>query len=140
VSVKPTLGMSKSQMKQMTGGKFEREACPGWEPTGLTEDAICTRKLHMMPSSRVEVWVTSRDKSDLPGPPHTKDYAIFRTSGYTTGASGDSWPAVDLARVEFQGTKWDSNTPKALRVKGDAVALLTPVALSTDLAVSNSAV
>ncbi len=140
VSVKPTAGMSRSQMKQITGGKFDPEGCPGWEPDGLAEDPICTRTLHMMPSSRIEVWVTPRDKNDLPSAPHARDYALFRTSGYTTGDSGDSWPAVDLARVEFQGTKWNSNTPKALRLKGDAVALLTPTALSADLAVSNSAV
>lgn len=64
-------------------------------------NAACTTLLHLMPSSRAEVWVTYRDANGLITAPPPGSGAILRTSGYQAGPGGDSWPAVDLAKVLF---------------------------------------
>ena len=60
-----------------------------------------TTLLHMMPSSRAEVRVAYRDSDGAVVPPPPGAAAILRTKGFQTGPGGDSWPAVDLAKVRF---------------------------------------
>jgi FtsP/CotA-like multicopper oxidase with cupredoxin domain len=143
VSIQPTLGMTQAQMNQISGGKFQPEACPGVTAADtllLGVEPLCTRRLHMMPSSRVEVWVTYRDARDVQAAPSQGSYAVFRTNGYQTGDSGDSWPTVNLARVEFQGGPLHPAMPKVLSVDGQAGAMLMPTALAANLAQQNTAV
>jgi FtsP/CotA-like multicopper oxidase with cupredoxin domain len=139
VSVSPTAGMTNQQKKEIGGAKFEPEACPNVESAHETVEPLCTRRLHMMPGSRVEVWVAYRDANDSLTSPPSGAFAIFRTNGYQTGPSGDDWPTVDLARVEFQGAL-DADMPKALDVNGEANALLTPTKLAGDMLPSNQLV
>jgi L-ascorbate oxidase len=54
----------------------------------------------MMPSSRTEFWVTYRDAHGAVMPPPPGASATWKMAGLTMG-SGDSWPAVDLAKVQF---------------------------------------
>ena len=137
VSVSPTTGMTPQQSSEIGGAKFVSEACPN---SDSHDNPICARRLHMMPSARVEVWVTYRDSKDnVASAPAGGSTAIFRTNGYQTGPSGDTWPAVDLAQVNFSG-KMAKNEPSTLAVKGDAIALLTPNALATDLFKANQSV
>jgi L-ascorbate oxidase len=63
---------------------------------------LCTTLLHLMPSSRAEVWVTYRDAHGAVTAPPRGAGAILRTNGFNAGPRGDSWPAVDLAKVRFQ--------------------------------------
>ena len=142
VSVSPTNGISKQTVAEINGTKFVPEVCPGVEPAGSDDafdEPVCTRTLHMMPSSRMEVWVSYRtSKDELTSPPQGS-FAVFRTRGYQTGPSGDSWPAVDLARVEFQAPA-DAAMPQALRLKGEALSMLAPLALSSSMSAENAAV
>jgi FtsP/CotA-like multicopper oxidase with cupredoxin domain len=62
---------------------------------------ICADVLHVMPSSRVELWVGYRTVDGVATGPRTRTSAVLRTLGYTTGPAGDSWPAVQLASVQF---------------------------------------
>ncbi len=140
VSVRPTPGMSNQQKAEISGGKLMPEACPAGIAAGASGDeALCTRKLHMMPSSRAEVWVTYRDSNDKLASPPNGAHGVFRTVGYQTGTEGDSWPAVDLARVNFGGSL-NSKMPQTLEVSGDAITMLTPTALSSSMTASNQAV
>lgn len=142
VSVSPTPGMSRQQMAEIGGAKFEPETCPGSESESEREsrnEPLCTRRLHLMPSARVEVWVAYRDGHDALASAPGGAHAVFRTAGYQTGPSGDSWPAVDLARVEFQGGL-DSSAPKALSITGEATAMQMPAALSANMLSFNHSV
>ncbi len=135
VSVAPTAGTSMSDLKQIAGGKFVSEPCPA-DPTAGTQAALCTRKLHMMPSSRTEIRVTYRDENDNVATPPDGASAVLRTDGYQTGPSGDSWPAVHLAHVKFFGSA-DAATPNILSLKGEATKLKTARSLSADFIASN---
>jgi L-ascorbate oxidase len=74
---------------------------------GKNSLAVCTTLLHLMPASRAEVWVTYRDANGVITPPPPGATAILRSSGYQAGPGGDSWPAVDLAKVWFApGMAW----------------------------------
>lgn len=142
VSVDPNTGISPRSLHEIAGNRFTPEACPagtGSIKAGAIDVALCTRKILMMPSSRVEVWVTYRDGNDNVAPAPHGSYAILRTEGYQTGPTGDSWPAVDLGRVEFQNSA-APDSPNVLSVAGDARNLITPTALFSDLSDDNNRV
>jgi len=143
VSVSPTAGMAMKEVSALTGGKMDPEACPGLAPaSGGSGDAdpLCVRRLHMMPSSRVEVWVAYRDRHDALAAPPAGATAIFRTSGFNTGPGGDTWPAVDLARVQFRGPAPGAGATSVLRVQGQGTAMSLPLALSANMSAANAAV
>jgi FtsP/CotA-like multicopper oxidase with cupredoxin domain len=54
----------------------------------------------MMPSSRTEFWVTYRNANGVITPPPPGASATWKMVGLTMG-TGDAWPAVDLAKVQF---------------------------------------
>jgi L-ascorbate oxidase len=60
-----------------------------------------TTLLHMMPSSRAEVRVAYWNSDGAVVPPPPGAAAILRTNGFQAGPGGDTWPAVDLAKVRF---------------------------------------
>src|SRR5262249_49757802 len=71
-------------------------------PVGREADKapILHEKLLMMPSARVDVLVAH------PGGAGQPRKAVFRTTGFSTGATrdaGDNWPAIELAEVVFAG-------------------------------------
>jgi hypothetical protein len=80
----------------------------------------------MMPSSRAEVWVTYRDANGRIVTPPTGATGTFKTIGITTGAAGDSWPAIDLAKVVFAQTGPRRLVAFALNIFGDALAANKP--------------
>lgn len=144
VSISPTPGISPAQLAQISGGKFVPQTCPGIVPVSTSYAStsavpVCTSRLFMMPSSRVEVWVAYRNSSDALTSPPSGATAIFRTAGYQTGPSGDSWPSIDLALVEFQGSM-AQNMPTALSVSGEANTMAAPVALGANMAAYNTGV
>jgi FtsP/CotA-like multicopper oxidase with cupredoxin domain len=108
-------------MIQMAGGKFRVVACPSVQTIGLHSLPICVNELVMMPSARAELWVTYRASGDRVGPPPAGATATFKMIGLTMG-SGDQWPAVDLAAVEFAQTGPRKFTSNALDIQGDALA------------------
>ncbi len=86
-------------MVQMAGGRFKVVACPNAPVIGSTVP-VCVNEIVMMPSSRTELWVTYRNANGVITPPPAGASATFKMVGLTMG-SGDSWPAVDLAMVQF---------------------------------------
>jgi L-ascorbate oxidase len=144
VSVGPPSGTSQQQLVEIAGRKLQPVPCPGLvsanpgDPTA--NEPLCTTRLHMMPSSRIEVWVTYRDASGAIVTPPAGASAVLRTAGFDTGPGGDDWPAVDLASVQFQNRSTMQGVLPVLKVKGFAKALQQPVALSTDLRTANAAV
>ncbi len=86
---------------RMSGGKIHVANCP--KPNGaISQIPVCADSITMFPSSRVDVWVTYRDANGNAVTPHGGAGAILRTAEITTGSSGDSWPAINLAHVEFE--------------------------------------
>jgi len=124
VSVNLPQDTQMGDMVTMAGGRFRVVPCPPAPAIG-TSLPVCINELVMMPSSRAEVWVTYRGANDRLGPPPAGTTATFRTIGLTMG-SGDQWPAVDLARVEFAQREPRSLVSYGLDVKGDALSSMQP--------------
>lgn len=143
VSVGPRLGTSPQQLTEIAAGKVQAVPCPGLSanpPDPSASAPLCTTRLHMMPSSRIEVWVTYRDASGAITTPPADASAVFRTAGFNTGPAGDNWPAIDLASVQFRNRSTFQAVLPALKVNGFAAALKKPVALAADLRTANAAV
>lgn len=93
---------------RLAGAKFKIARCP--ENFASARPArVCVSELVMMPSSRAEVLVAS------PRP----RAATLKTLGLTMG-SGDSWPAVDLAKVLFAPSGALSQSEPLVSVAGEA--------------------
>jgi L-ascorbate oxidase len=98
----------------MAGGKFHVVPCPNAQV--ITAVPVCVDEMVMMPSSRVEVWVTYRNQQGVITPPLAGTTATFKMIGATMG-SGDGWPAIDLAKVQFNQTGGRKFTANQLVVK-----------------------
>jgi FtsP/CotA-like multicopper oxidase with cupredoxin domain len=90
-----------NSLVSMAGGKFHVVPCP--DVTTITTVPVCVDEFVMMPSSRVEVWVTFRNQNGAVVPPLPGASATWRNQALTMG-SGDVWPQVDLAKVQFNQT------------------------------------
>jgi FtsP/CotA-like multicopper oxidase with cupredoxin domain len=86
-------------MVQMAGGRFKPVPCPDAPVIGSTVP-VCVNEIVMMPSSRVEFWVTYRNAQGRIVPPPRNASATWKMVGLTMG-SGDQWPATNLAKVLF---------------------------------------
>lgn len=101
---------------------------------------VCATRLHMMPSARVEIWVTYRDGQQVPAVPAPARAAVLRTVGYTTGPAGDTWPAINLAQVNFVPGSSSIAPPVALTVRSETQGLYTAANPFPDLAGYNASV
>lgn len=99
VSVDTGAATSAGQLVDQAGNKFDPVPCQA-DAVDLAA-GVCTTRLHLMPSSRAEIWVSYRDAKGIPQTPPAGARAVFRSAGYKTGPTGDNWPAVDLAKVNF---------------------------------------
>jgi FtsP/CotA-like multicopper oxidase with cupredoxin domain len=110
-------------MVQLAGGRFKVVPCPDATVIGSTVP-VCVNEIVMMPSARTELWVTYRDASGRITPPQLGASATLKMVGLTMG-SGDSWPAVDLAKVLFNQSGGRQYTSNQLVVNGatDAAGL-----------------
>jgi L-ascorbate oxidase len=143
VGISPTPGASQQNLAQILGNKASPLPCPGVAPASNDASRIeplCTTRLHMMPSTRVEIWVAYRDAKGSLTTPLPGAQAIFRTAGFVTGPDGDTWPSVDLGSVHFESPAAVPSAPAALSVQGVAAALTVPSALASDLILANTAV
>jgi FtsP/CotA-like multicopper oxidase with cupredoxin domain len=115
-----------SSMVQMAGGRFKVVPCPDVPVIGSTLP-VCVNEIVMMPSSRVEFWVTYRNAQGHIVPPPHGATATWKMIGLTMG-SGDQWPAVDLAKVQFNQSGSPHMTSNHLVVNGptDAAGLAQP--------------
>ncbi|HTO84366.1 MAG TPA: multicopper oxidase domain-containing protein, partial [Methylomirabilota bacterium] len=114
------------QIVQMAGGRFKVVPCPDVSTVGSTLP-VCVNEIVMMPSSRVELWVTYRNSQGHIVPPPRGASATWKMVGLTMG-SGDQWPAVDLAKVQFNQSGSPHYASNHLVVDGptDAAALAQP--------------
>jgi FtsP/CotA-like multicopper oxidase with cupredoxin domain len=111
-------------MVQMAGGRFRVVPCPDAPVSGATIP-VCVNEIVMMPSSRTEIWVTYRNADGHVVPPPSGASATLKMVGLTMG-TGDAWPAVDLAKVQFNQTGPRLYTGNHIVVGGptDAAALV----------------
>lgn len=143
VSISPDPDIGQKELAEIAGSRLSPVACPGVAPAvpGFRRaKPLCTTRLHMMPSSRAEIWVAYRNADGSLAAPPQGAQAVFRTNGFLTGPGGDDWPAVDLATVQFEHRGRGSNAPAALSFLGAAQAMAKPHALAADLAPANAAV
>lgn len=89
-----------NQQTAIGGGKMKAVACPisGVQPDPL-KLPVCATSIKMMPSSRAELRVIYRDATGKVATPAGTQTAVFKTIGFD--ATGDQWPAADLANVQF---------------------------------------
>jgi len=88
---------------------------------------LCAKRIRMMPSSRVEIWVTYRDPAGAIAAPPQAATGVLRTYGFDTGWQGDSWPAMPLAQVQFDPLAPKTLPPvSSLGVKGQALSAMLP--------------
>jgi len=92
-------GTDPSQLISRAGNRFQPVTCPGMG--GTSAQGICTGELHLMPSSRAEVWVTYRDASGAPQAPPPGAAAVLRSSPFGPDLMKGNWPMIDLANVQF---------------------------------------
>jgi hypothetical protein len=88
-----------SSMVELGGGRFKVVPCPGAQAIGSVVP-VCVNEIVMMPSARTEFWVTYRNSNGNVVPPPSGATATWKMVGLTMG-TGDAWPAVDLAKVQF---------------------------------------
>jgi FtsP/CotA-like multicopper oxidase with cupredoxin domain len=89
---------SPDELIDVVGNRFQPIPC--LKNSGAS-GGVCTTRLHLMPSSRAEIWVTYRNAQGVPVTPPAGARAVLRTNGFDTGPAGDNWPAIDLAKVAF---------------------------------------
>jgi FtsP/CotA-like multicopper oxidase with cupredoxin domain len=113
-------------MVQMAGGRFRVVPCPAAQVIGATVP-VCVNEIVMMPSSRTEIWVTYRNQDGRIAPPPAGASATLKMIGLTMG-SGDQWPAVDLAKVQFNQSGGRRYTTNQIVVSGstDSAAVQQP--------------
>jgi L-ascorbate oxidase len=117
-------------MQEIAGAKFRVVPCPAAPTIGLHSLPICVSELVMMPSSRTEFWVAYRDAEGRVATPPAGAAATLKMVGLTMG-SGDAWPAVDLAKVEFQPGDHHHYISHAMDIRGDVLAAVQPTGIFT---------
>jgi FtsP/CotA-like multicopper oxidase with cupredoxin domain len=115
-------------IQEIAGGKFRVVPCPaaptvGGHGFGLQSQPVCVSEVVMMPSSRTEFWVAYRDAEGRVATPPAGASATLKMIGLTMG-SGDAWPAVDLAKVEFQPGGQRHHMRYAMNIRGDALSAM----------------
>ena len=121
---------------QYGSAKFSGTLCPGVTPSE-EQSITCTDRLMMMPSARAEIWVSYRDQTGAVVTPPDGARMILRSEGYNTGPAGDTWPAVDLAAVNFDPIN-PGAAPHALLVQPPPSTLPGVLAISQDLNQTNA--
>ena len=138
VAVAPDADASEGELRSMAGTKIQAVPCPADVPGKLTHKPLCTTRVRMMPSSRIELWVAHRDANGRLSPAGDNASATFYTANSKTGPAGDVWPWVDLAQVSFRGTA-TPGAPQVLSVTGDSNAeMRDPRRISAELRADNN--
>lgn len=121
VSINLPQGATADEVVRVAGAKFKVAACPEVS-SKIGPLPVCVTDLVMMPSSRAELWVTYRDPTGRIIAPRAGSSATLKTVGLTMG-SGDAWPAVDLAKVQFLQTPSSAPLPPVVTLTGDALKM-----------------
>jgi L-ascorbate oxidase len=114
---------------ELTRARFKVVDCAAAPSADLRSLPVCVTELVMMPSARAELWVTYRTQEGRVATPPSGATATFKMVGLTTGTTGDNWPAVDLAKVEFAQPASQNLVSTALDIQGDALAIMQPTGI-----------
>jgi FtsP/CotA-like multicopper oxidase with cupredoxin domain len=109
-------GAVPGDLVSMGGGKFHVVQCPNATTGPIGTLPVCIDEWVMMPSARVDLWVTYRDQNGNVLPSPSGASATLKMEGLTMG-SGDGWPAVDLAKVTFNQGAGRTLTANQVNVK-----------------------
>jgi L-ascorbate oxidase len=116
---------STAQLQDVFGSRLKAESCLGLTPASNPTQTkpICAYHIKMMPSSRVELWISYRDSNGIVvAPPTAGANLILHNARVDTG--GDSWPSVNLAMISFaSGQTQTKNALGSLGVTGEAQSL-----------------
>jgi FtsP/CotA-like multicopper oxidase with cupredoxin domain len=137
VSVQFPQGITSGQVVQLGSARFTFANCPLAPPSSppaaqaaaaaaFGSQPVCVTDLFMMPSSRVEVWVAYRDANGNLIAAAAGATATLQTVGVDTGPTGDDWPAVNLATVQFPAGQVPLLTSNALHLHGQALTAMQP--------------
>jgi FtsP/CotA-like multicopper oxidase with cupredoxin domain len=131
-----------SLLNSQAGQRFQAVPCP--DANAAPAVGVCTTALHLMPSSRAEVWVSYRNGNGALEMAPRDTAAVLRTSGHMSGPQGPNWPAVDLATVVFAQTPGSPQVlvaaPQVLVNAPQARAHAIAGSVSADLREANAAV
>jgi FtsP/CotA-like multicopper oxidase with cupredoxin domain len=121
---------SPDSMKKLLASKIQAVPCPAIElepRTNVDAAPLCAQRIRMMPSSRVELWVTYRNAAGLIVSPPPAASAVLKTYGFCTGSAGDWWPEIRLAQVRFMPLPPnESAAVTSLGVRGQALSDMLP--------------
>src|SRR4051794_7741002 len=96
ITIDASLAADLPALQAQLGRKADLFPCPALSGAARHPEAVCTRHVRMMPSSRIAVRVLN----DQAG----ARTAVLRTADFPTGPTpdaADDWPAIDLAAVNF---------------------------------------
>ncbi len=108
------------QIISIDGAEPHAVPCPNATAIG-SKPPVCADAIVMMPASRVEIWVTYRDGHGVVSKPPKGATATLTSAGITMG-TGDKWPAVDLAKVQFVQSGARKYTRNQVVVAGNVAA------------------
>ena len=106
--------------------KIHPRPCPDSPSETGKNTALCADHILMMPGSRAELLVSYRDRNGNLAKPTPGAFAVFQTTGFNTGPSGDTWPAVNLAKIAFSGPGPDPDAAQTVAVKDWDVSHFRP--------------
>jgi L-ascorbate oxidase len=99
VTITAPSGSGAVDQAHLSAQRFRFTPCP--PSSSAATPPVCVSQFIMMPSSRIELWVTYRDTGGRVVKPPKGATAKLTSLGITTGPAGDSWPEVDLAKITF---------------------------------------
>ena len=129
VSIAIPPGTTPGEIVALGAARFHFATCPA-ASTMLAASGesppVCVTDLVMMPSARAEIWAVWRGADGNVAAAPAGATATLRTVGFSTGPSGDTWPAVNLAKVQFPAGQAPRLSHGALNIHGDALATMQP--------------
>ena len=121
-------GASLGAMASRLKGRISPSAC---STGGGKNNAICATSLRMFPSSRVEVWISSRQAE------HSRSATLI-TRTVITGDDADHWPSAQLAKVTFTNGRGGESVSDTLSTYGSSSSVRAGI-LAADARISDRA-
>ncbi|WP_431271920.1 multicopper oxidase domain-containing protein [Dankookia sp. P2] len=112
-------GLPADRLGSLFGGKFKPEPCGDAgrdQPLLRGAEPVCADSIRLMPSARIEIFVTWRDAAGRPVDPPPGATALLRNAS-APDTGGDAWPNVVLASIGFRGPHFPH---PAIAMKGPA--------------------
>lgn len=146
VTVNVPAGTSQGDTVKLGGGRFKFAPCSTAVASNAASSVtaaikqsaspsstspVCATELFMMPSSRVEIFVSYRDGAGRLASAPTGASAQLVNRSWTTGPIGDTWPQVNLATVQFPARGLRSIVGDFVKLRGFAWLNKQPAGIFT---------